>query len=204
MPRWRLVGVQLEFCNCAPGCACNFNGLPNSPEGNCEGWGVDVFEDGSVFETVSLANTRVAWALWWPGAIHEGGGRGHAFVDCETDQQFDALARIYRGREGSTYFEIFRSTLTEETAVERSRVEVFLDGRRSRFSVAGVGEGEMEPLRDPVSGDEHEVHVVVPNGFIWKDGNVAQGRVMRAALPRISFDHAGRHAVVARIDWSNE
>jgi hypothetical protein len=61
----------------------------------------------------------------------------------------------------------------------------------------------MTPLRDPVSGEEHEVRVVVPKGFIWREGDVAQGERMRVDLPGIRFDHAGRHAVVARFEWSN-
>jgi hypothetical protein len=199
---WRVAGTQLEFCNCDPGCACNFNGFPSSAEGNCEGFSVDVIEAGQ-YDGLDLAGARVASAFWWPGAIHDGGGRAQSFIDCRTDEQFDALSRIWRAEEGGEYFEILTSTYAEPLTISRAAVDVTLDGRRSRFSVDGVGESVMTPLRDPVSGEEHEVRVVVPKGFIWREGDVAQGERMRVDLAGIRFDHAGRHAVVARFEWSN-
>ncbi|MGQ0668648.1 MAG: hypothetical protein ACT4PO_03065 [Actinomycetota bacterium] len=35
---------------------------------------------------------------------------GHAYIDCATDEQFEALAKIVRGEAGYSYFEIFNST----------------------------------------------------------------------------------------------
>ena len=79
---WRITGTYLEFCNCDPGCGCNFRGLPSSPEGNCQAVISHVIEDGS-FDGVDLAGAKVSWALWWPGAIHDKGGRGRAYIDAE-------------------------------------------------------------------------------------------------------------------------
>ena len=202
MASWRVAGIQLEFCNCEPGCACNFNGFPNSVEGNCEGFSVDVIEDGD-YDGLDLAGAKIASAFWWPGAIHEGGGLAHAFVDGGTDEQFEALSRIWRAEEGGEYFEIFASTFAEPLTISRAVVDLTLEGRRSRFRVDGVGEAAMTPLRDPVSGEEHEVRVVVPKGFIWREGDVAKSERMRVDLPGIRFDQASRHAVVARFEWSN-
>jgi hypothetical protein len=53
-----------------------------------------------------------------------------------------------------------------------------------------------------VSGEENEVRIVKAGGFIWKDGQIAQGRRMMAALPHINFETSGRHAVVAPFAWS--
>src|SRR5690348_12928547 len=33
--RWYLKGNGYEFCNCAPGCGCNFHGFPTSADGSC-------------------------------------------------------------------------------------------------------------------------------------------------------------------------
>ena len=99
MAGWKLSGTYLEFCSCDPGCGCNFKGSPNSAEGNCQALLAHRIEDGA-FDGLDLSGSQVAWALWWPGAIHEGGGRGHAYVDCDSDEQYEALARIWRGEEG--------------------------------------------------------------------------------------------------------
>jgi hypothetical protein len=198
---WALRGTHIELCSCAPGCDCNFRGVPNSPEGNCEALLGSVISSGHSDE-VDLSDTRVAWALWWPGAIHEKGGRGHAYVDCETDEQFEVLRTIWRGEAGHAYFEIFNSTFDEPTAVDRATIDAVVDGRRSGFSVSGVGVAQMEPLRNPVSGAENNVRIVKPDAFIWKDGAIGQGTRLHVDLPEMSFDLTGRHAVFAEFDWS--
>jgi hypothetical protein len=87
---WRISGTYIEFCNCDPGCGCNFRGVPSSPEGNCQAVISHVIDEGS-FDGVDLAGAKVSWALWWPGPIHEKGGRGRAYIDADTDEQFEAL-----------------------------------------------------------------------------------------------------------------
>lgn len=198
---WRLQGTDIELCNCDPGCACNFKAFPNSPEGNCEAFVCHVVEKGND-GGIDLSGTAVAWALWWPGPIHEGGGRGHAYIDCSTDEQFASLSSIFRGERGYDYFVIFNSTFVEPSATDRAKVSVTIDGKSSRFSVDGVGEAVMTPLRSPVDGAENDVRIVKPGGFIWKDGSIAQGERLRVALPEMKFDHTGRHGVFARFDWS--
>jgi hypothetical protein len=202
MATWRLRGTDLEFCNCDPGCGCNFRGFPSSPEGNCEAFVANVVDEGQ-YDGLDLAGVKVAWALWWPGPIHEGNGHGHAYVDCETDEQFGALRTIWRGEEGYSFFEIFNSTFTEPSNVDRARVDLTLDGKRSRFSVEGVGETVMTPLTNPVTGEETNVRIV-GEGFIWRDADIAQGEKMRVNLPEMSFDLSGRHALIAPFEWSNE
>jgi hypothetical protein len=200
MTDWRISGTYIEFCNCDPGCGCNFRGFPSSPEGNCEALVAARIEDGN-FEGIGLEGARVAWTLWWPGPIHEGSGHGHVYVDCERDEQYDALRRIWRGEEGYSYFEIFNSTFTEPSAVDRAAFELTVDGKRSRIAVEGVGEGVMTPLTNPVTGDENDVRIVKAEGFIWKDGEIAQSERVRVELPEMSFDVSNRHAVVASFDW---
>ncbi len=198
---WRLRGTCIEFCSCDPGCGCNFRGFPTSDEGNCEAFVGHHIEDGR-FDDVDLSRTKVAWALWWPGPIHDGGGRGHAYVDCAADEQWEALARIYRGEAGYPLFEIFNSTFVAPTIVERAAFDMMIEGKSSRVWVEGVGGATMEPLRNPVTGAENHVRIVKRDGFIWKDGEIARGAKLRVDLPEMRFEHTGRHAVIAPFDWS--
>lgn len=198
---WNLRGTYIEFCNCDPGCGCNFKGSPTSPEGNCEALTASRIEEGR-YEDVELAGARIAWALWWPGAIHDKGGRGHAYVDCESDEQFEALRTIWRGEAGYEYFTIFNSSFDEPTAVDRATVNLTIAGKQSRIEVPGAGSAQMEPLRNPVSGVENDVHIVKPGGFIWKDGEIAKGTKLEVDLPEMAFEVSGRHAVHGAFDWS--
>jgi hypothetical protein len=202
MADWRISGTYLEFCNCQPGCGCNFVGSPNSPEGNCEALLGHRIERGSL-DGADLAGTEVVWALWWPGAIHDRGGHGHAYVDCESDEQFEAAGRIWRGEEGYSFFEIFNSTLEEPSAVDRATIDMTVDGKNSRLSVDGVAEGVMTPLRSPVGGEENDVRIVKPGGFIWKEGAIGQSERLRVELPEMSFDVSGRHTVFADFDYAS-
>jgi hypothetical protein len=201
MADWKLSGTYVEFCNCEPGCGCNFKGSPNSPEGNCEALVAHRIEEGS-FDGLDLAGSTVAWALWWPGAIHERGGRGHAYVDCDSDEQYAALEAIWRGEEGYSFFEIFNSTLDETTAVHRSPIELKVDGKSSTLKVGEVAEGVMTPLRSPVSGDENNVRIVT-DGFIWKDGEIATNERIRVDAPGISYEVSGRHSVFAPFEYTS-
>ena len=202
MAEWQIAGTYLEFCNCDPGCGCNFRGLPSSPEGNCQALLSHLIESGS-FDGTDLAGSRASWALWWPGAIHEGGGRGHAYIDCAEDEQYEALARIWRGEEGYGLFEIFNSMLDEKTAVDRTTIDVTVDGRSSHVAIEGVADSRMTPLTNPVTGAENDVRIVKTTGFIWRDGEIAEGDTFRVDLPEMSWDLSGRHAVYSKFDYTN-
>jgi len=161
-----------------------------------------VIEEGAR-DGLDLAGAKVSWALWWPGPIHDKCGRGRAYVDAQTDEQFEALARIWRGEEGYGLFEIFNSTLDETTAVERAAIDLTVDGRRSRVAIAGVTENQMTPLTNPVTGDENDVRIVKTSGFIWRDGEIAESERFQVDLPEMSWDLAQRHAVYSTFDYTN-
>jgi len=199
---WQIAGTYLEFCNCDPGCGCNFRGLPTSPEGNCQALISHMIEEGS-FGGTDLAGARASWALWWPGPIHEGRGKGHAYIDCSSDEQYEALSRIWRGEEGYGLFEIFNSMLDEKTAVDRTTIGVTVDGRHSQVSIEGVTDSRMTPLTNPVTGDENEVRIVKKTGFIWRDGEIAESETFRVDLPEMSWDLSERHAVFSTFDYTN-
>jgi hypothetical protein len=201
MADWNLSGTYLEFCSCEPGCGCNFVSVPNSKEGNCQALISHRVEGGS-FDGVELAGAKVSWALWWPGAIHEGGGKGHVFVDAESDEQFDALASIWRGEAGYALFEIFNSTFDKTSDVERASIDMTVDGKSSKVSIDGVAEGVMKPLYG-VSGSENDVRIVSDTGFIFKDGQVATNELMKVNADGINFELSGRHSIFAPFEYSN-
>jgi hypothetical protein len=203
MPKWTMSGTYIEFCSCEAGCACNFQGVPNSPEGNCQAFVTHRIEEGT-FDGLDLAGATVSWALWWPGAIHERGGRGHAFVDPASDEQYELLSRIWRGEEGYSLYEIFNSTLDEPTTIERASIELDVNGKSSRVRIGDVAEAVMTPLRNPVSGEENNVRIVKDGGFIWADGEIATNERVRVATPLVAFDVAGRHSVFAPFSYASK
>ena len=71
------------------------------------------------------------------------------------------------------------------------------------MAIEGVTESQMTPLTNPVTGDENDVRIVKTSGFIWRDGEIAQGETFRVDLPEMSWDLSERHAVFSRFDYSN-
>src|ERR671934_112373 len=126
-----------------------------------------------------------------------------AFVDRESDEQFEALSRIWRGEEGYSLYEIFNSTLDEPTGVDRARIELTVDGKSSRVVIEGIAEAVMTPLRSPVSGEGNDVRIVKDGGFIWADGEIATNERMKVDAPEVKFDLAGRHSVFAPFAYGN-
>src|SRR5438094_676799 len=92
--RWRLRGLGYEFCNCQPGCTCNFSGFPTSLDDSCKALVVVAIEEGSCGD-VDLSRVRAAAIIDWPKAIHDGNGKAVFVVPpSTTDAQVNCLAQI--------------------------------------------------------------------------------------------------------------
>src|SRR5580704_1979563 len=107
--KWHLRGRGYEFCNCAPGCTCNFSGFPSSPDGSCKAVVGNVIDEGSCGD-VDLTGIKAIAIIDWPHAIHDGGGKV-VFVEPETtDEQIGCLAQIYTGQLGGNPWSILGTT----------------------------------------------------------------------------------------------
>lgn len=200
---YRIKVHNLETCNCNHGCGCQFEGYPD--HGSCEALlGYEVIE--GQYGDVDLAGARVVVAVKWPGAIHEGGGQAAMFVDeSATDEQVESLAMIFSGQAGGMPWEAIGGTITSLEGPLRKSIEMNVDGIRSRFRVAEVLEADMTPIKDAVSGDEKNVHIVYPDGgFVWDDGSICTSATMRVDFGGIRFEHPGRFAAYATPEWTNQ
>ena len=55
----------------------------------------------------------------------------------------------------------------------------------------------------PVTGEKHEAHMVLPDGFIFQDGRIGTTSVNMLAADGVSFDHAGNNAYYSEVTWSS-
>lgn len=199
--RWQMSGHGYEFCNCDFGCGCNFAGVPNSKDGSCRalvGLTVTTGHCGDV----DLAGIKGAGVFVWPKAIHEGGGTAVFVVDpTTTERQVDALGRIFTGQLGGLPWELLGPTF-RVAAVEKHRITIHGEGRKSTFQIEGVGEGRGDTLKNPVTGEDTIVNVDLPHGFIWRKGQAGRGS-FRAAAAGISLDFDDTNFIYYDYDWSN-
>jgi hypothetical protein len=197
---WTLEGIWVEACNCDYGCPCNYNGFPT--KGACQGM-VGVKITKGTHGGTKLDGLHVVGAVMWPGAIHEGNGKGAIFIDEEADEkQRAALTRIVTGQDGGMPWEVLATTLSEVKGPFYAPITFEDKGTKTKVSTKGV-EAELTPFKNPITGEDHEVHTVVPSGFIWTDANMAMSARNVVKVDGIEFDHTGQNAYYAAFSWSN-
>ena len=90
--QWQLTGHGYEFCNCNPGCTCNFSGFPSSPDGSCQALVANEVTSGRCGD-IDLSGLKIVSLIKWPKAIHDGGGQAVLVVEPEcSDEQLGAVA----------------------------------------------------------------------------------------------------------------
>jgi hypothetical protein len=176
------------------------NGFPT--HGKCEGSIVfDVIEGER--DGVDLAGAKVAGSVKWPGAIHEGNGTMAVFIDGNEPQQ-KALVSILTAEDPGLPWEILAATVSEIHGPFFEQIEIEDNGNDSHVQVGSKFEINMESFTNPVTGDKHEAHLVLPGGFIFQDGRIGTTSVNMVDVDGVTFDHAGNNAYYAEVNWSSE
>jgi hypothetical protein len=196
-PPWSLRGHVILACNCDYGCPCNFNGLPTT--GKCEGnWNWHV-EEGS-FGDVSLSGLTFAVAVNWPGAIHEGRGEALVVIEERADErQREALRALVTGQAGGPW-KIIGTTIEKLHDVEYAPFEVSVDGFSSSVTAGSFITLQMEPVRNKVTGAQVHPRAILPEGFVFKEGDLGASTTFRIAGP-VGFEHSGRYAAAAPFEY---
>lgn len=206
MPDWRMQGEYLKNCNCVAGCPCDTHGYPG-PHDNCEAViGMNV-QEGS-FDDTDLTGVKYLVLVHWPGALHEGNGTAEVYIDEGTsDEQRQALGQILSGEAGGPIFEILSSIITTTHGPHFVPIEWEFDkeARRARVAVEGKIETVSEPLTIPASeeGEEQRIRVQMPNGFEYKEAEVAHAKVLSSS-GEVKLDWKDTHSSLAHVEHTNE
>jgi len=201
---WRIKGDEVGNCNCDWGCPCQFDALPT--HGNCMAMIAYRIEEGSFGET-NLDGVSWAELVWWPAAIHEGDGTRQTVIDeSATEEQREIIDELVLGKHGGGYFEIFASVMSTEldTVYAPIEIEADRDRRVGSLRIGDLAESTIEPIRNPVTGDEHRVRIDLPDGFEYKQaeiGNTVRARV--AVAEPLSFTLENTYAQLNPFDWTN-
>ena len=196
--RWTIKGREFVHCNCAYGCPCQFNALPS--HGHCQAVAAIEIEEGRHGDT-DLGGLRFGMIVAWPGPIHEGGGEVVPIVDERGDEaQREALLRIMSGLDtvpGATFFQVFSTTYEKvhDPVFARIDFDLDVDARTARLDVPGWIEARGEPIRNPVSGEEHRARINLPDGFEYDTAEIGRGWAETQGPLRVSL--ADSHAQFA-------
>jgi len=200
---WGMIADETGTCNCAWGCPCQFNALPT--HGRCEALVAVRIREGH-YGSTKLDGVTFASAYWWPGAVHEGNGIVQLAIDERaTADQRTAILNIASGKEGCSFFEIFASVVS--TVLEPLYVPIELssdrDTRIAQLRVPGMGEFRIEPIRNPVTGEEHRAIIKLPNGFEYKEAEMGNCVENYATLGDKVISNTNSYAQFAPVNWSN-
>ncbi len=204
MTSWEFQGRELVHCNCSYACPCQFSAPPD--QGYCQAVGGFALDCGH-FGDVSLDGTKAAFVMKWPGAIHEGKGACQPIVDSRTSpEQREALLRIMSGQDTdpfATMFAVFATTFERvfDPIFAPIDLEVDVEARRGRLRVEGVIDTHAQPIRNPVTGEEHRVRIDLPHGFEYEIAEI--GAATGAARGHLAFDLPDSYAQFARLHLNN-
>ena len=199
---WHLHGKGYEFCNCAPGCTCNFSGFPSSSDGSCKAFVGNFIEEGNCGD-VNLSGVKAVAILDWPKAIHDGGGKAVFVVEpSTTDEQINCLAQIYTGQLGGNPWAILGSTF-EVAGLVKAPITLEGKGMAITLDAEGVGTGKGSDFKNPVTGEAHQAQIVLPDGFIWQKGECGVG-TFSAKAEGIDLSFKDSNWIYYEFDWSDD
>lgn len=201
--QWQIHGTQVSNCNCSTGCPCQFNALPT--HGDCRAFMFMQIEHGH-FGDVKLDGLRWGGLFAWPGPIHLGNGTAMVVIDERADAaQRAAIEAIAQGREtepGTLITQVFSTTLSSGHPTVYSDIELRIDRASGTASlrVPGLLRGDVEPIRNPITGQPHRATVSLPTGFEYTEAEFLAGSA--SADGPIELKFSGTHAHIAPVAWS--
>ena len=175
LTKWYLKGRGYEFCNCAPGCGCNFHGFPTSCGRQLQGDGRQPHHRGSCGD-VDLSGVKAIAVIDWPKAIHDGNGKAAFIVAPETtDEQIECLSQIYTGQLGGDPWVILGTTY-EVVGLVKAPIDFDGTGVTATMTAEGVGRATGDTFKNPVTGEPHMAISSFPTASSGRRASAASGR----------------------------
>ena len=194
---YRLKGHLLGACNCDWGCPCSFEARPTN--GFCEGSYIWHVEEGH-FHGTPLNGSTFGVFIQFPGAPHEGNGKGVVLVDDKVP--LDRRATVEAMIQQIPPFSIFHSLLSTFLGFRYMPMTLQLDGIRSRLTIPGTVEWQLTPMKNPVTGEDEYATLIKPTGFTSKRQELCATTTFRLTTGGITFDHSGQYGEFSPFEYS--
>jgi hypothetical protein len=83
-------------------------------------------------------------------------------------------------------------------------IETDRQRRQAHLHIAQIGEIRIEPIKNPVTGDEHRARIILPDGFEFTEAEIANAVTLRLqSTPPLVFEHANTYGQLNAFAWSN-
>ena len=196
--KWKLKIEHLMACNCNYGCPCSFDAPPTY--GTCEAALAYRVVEGK-YGDVTLDGLKWIVAAVWPGPLHERDGRAVVYLDARVKgEKREALEAIATGKAGGP-IGIFMSTVTAGMEVCTAPLEFKFNGKRSYFRAGEAIDVEFDPIRNPVTGEEHHAAILLPGGMIAKREDHYSSKTFHVNADGLYYSYPNRTAIAMQNIW---
>lgn len=198
---WSIEGRWVEYCSCDMGCPCE--SMANPTQGHCTGVIAFIIDKGHC-DGVSLDGMKVAATFYFPRAIHHGDGHMQPILeDTVSEEQKDAIFYILSGEDQpiGTMFQIF-SVIVEhhhDPIMAKLDMEIDVKARSARIEVPQSLRARSESIRNPVTDEEHRILTVLPDGWVFHEGEGAAGYTK--SIGDLKFELDRSHSSLAYVAW---
>lgn len=202
--KWHLQGKWLEYCSCDYGCPCEAMAPPT--KGFCDGV-VAMKVDEGYYGDLRLDDLVLVTVFYFPRAIHHGEGQLQPIMESKTTtEQRDAIFTILsgKGQPPGTMFAIFSQIVETVHSPLFTEIEFEWDVRKrtGSLNIPNVVRATTEPIRNPVTDEEHHIRTVLPDGWTFYEAEVASGTIKGTGA--IKFDHARSHCALGHFAFNND
>ena len=198
---WSIEGRYIEYCSCDLGCPCESMAPPT--QGYCTG-AVGFQIDKGHCDGVSLDGVKVVATFYFPRAIHHAGGHMQPFIGDKVDEaQTDAIFYILGGTDQppGTMFNIFSIIVEKihDPVFTEIKFDWDIKKRAARIEVPNLLRLRSEPIRNPVTDEEHRMITVLPDGWVFHEAESAAGYAK--SMGDLKFDLNQTHSSLAYVAW---
>lgn len=117
--------------------------------------------------------------------------------------QRDALSKIESGQAGlGGPFQIFSTTYSEPAKIVYGPIPLERRGKEATLRLGNVARAEIEPIRSDMDNSVADAHLVLPNGFIWKDGEIVNTKMCDVNIGDLSFRHQNSSAFLSEVEYN--
>jgi hypothetical protein len=196
---WSLQGEYMENCNCEVLCPCITSSMAGPADNErCQVPLAMHIEKGDK-DGLSLDGLNAVLVVDSPQVMGEGGWRVAIYLDERgSEEQLQALGQILSGELGGPP-SMLAGLIGEQLGVRTVPIHYESEDNRKRVEVPGIMEFEIEPLRNPESGEVIEVtNTIHPMGSNLPIAQSTKGHFDDFGL---SFDNSGKNGHFREFAW---
>ena len=134
---------------------------------------------------IDLSGVKAVSMMKFPGPIHEGNGEMQIILDARSskDQQ-NAIQSIIYGKETepmATAFSMYVSMMKKihDPLIKNIELDINIETRICNLKAEDIITTKTEPIKNPITGENHRARINLPNGMEFKEAEMGSGMLFK-------------------------